>query len=78
MPQTVPVLVTYASDLAHRETALETKVTIKIYLMPYTTVIAIWGSQQQLGSSWLWLWRGTLPELPTSLALAGIKSLNRK
>ena len=35
MAQTVPMLITYASGLAHRATALEANVTIKIYLKPY-------------------------------------------
>lgn len=35
MAQTVPMLITYTSDLAHRETALEANVTIKIFSKPH-------------------------------------------
>lgn len=35
MAQTVPMLITYALNLAHRETAPEENVTIKNYLKPY-------------------------------------------
>lgn len=49
MAQTVPVVITYALNLAHRETALEENITIKNFDMPYKNslfqVLSLdWGS----------------------------------